>query len=503
MQLTSSQIVEAAKSSGGGSTKEPRVMMVNGEPRIAKGGGNYRGGFMFMDTEGHIWHFGKTSGALHNSVVIGYRQDNVQVKLHEVSLDYSRKIVDFGFISGAACFVLYEDGELLTWGQNGFGQLGIGESTSYSTCIPATLAGSWDKVVVPNAFAYYANGGSLYIRDKNTGEWWYAGYNNGSNTHTIGVDAPSSVLSPVQIPQPDGEVIRDLYVSGGYDANIFAVTESGNIYAAGRNWSGSCGIDSSTVGINAWTPVVGLPLPMTPAQLETYQIVLTNGYTSTEDRANGTMSSVVIDGELYTCGHGDYGNLGRGDTTSQQAFGKVTLPAKIAKYICTGGGFSAQYVLLENGELWRWGHNESGTLGDGTYTYKTSPEKLADGIKDAWMSKAHGTYAYLSTVMYRTNDDRYFTVGQFGSGCHCPIDPNLRDTKYNVPVETRWGYLQEDLIHFMWCSEWRNHTLRTIYGFTADGRMFAAGNSLNMLSDKSPFSYGATNIELWQPHPFL
>ncbi len=503
MQLTSRQIIDAAKTEGGGSVEAPRIMMVDGKPRIGVGSGNYRGGTMFMDTDGHIWHYGKTSTGQHNSVIIGFCQEYVQVKLHKVALDYSRPIKEFGHISGASCFVLYEDGELITWGQNNFGQLGIGEATGYSTCLPAKVDGVWDKVVVPNVFSYYANGGCMYLRDKATGEWWYCGYNNTKYTHTIGVVAPAAVLTPVQIPQPDGEVIRDLHVSSGYDANIFAVTESGNVYAAGRNLYGSLGIDSTVLSIAAWTPVVGLPLPLSQGQLETYQIIAANGFTSSEDRANGTMTVFIIDGEVYNCGDGGYGVLGRGDVVNQQVFGKVTLPAKVVKYVSSGGGYSAQYALLETGELYRWGHNESGALADGTYTYNPTPAMLVGDVEDVWMSKAHGTYSYLTTVMYRTKDGKYFTAGQAGSGSHCPLDPTKKDTKFNVPVETRWEYLEKTFVDFLWFSEWRNHTTRTCFGITSDGRMYACGSSLVMLSDLSPFSYGATNIELWYPHPFF
>lgn len=87
----------------------------------------------------------------------------------------------------------------------------------------------------------------------------------------------------------------------------------------------------------------------------------------------GTASTVsyalTSSGEVYSWGYNGRGELGIGNTTNQSLPKKVAIE-NVAKIL--GTSFSA-VALLETGEIYTWGYNGFYQLGDGTTTNRTSP----------------------------------------------------------------------------------------------------------------------------------
>ena len=80
-------------------------------------------------------------------------------------------------------------------------------------------------------------------------------------------------------------------------------------------------------------------------------------------------------GELYVWGKNDHGQLGNGGNTS------LRVPTRIAtsvswKYVSAGNTFSM--AISDNGELYAWGRNNHGQLGDGTTSDRSTPTKIGD-----------------------------------------------------------------------------------------------------------------------------
>ena len=78
---------------------------------------------------------------------------------------------------------------------------------------------------------------------------------------------------------------------------------------------------------------------------------------------NKAFYKLEVDGDVYAWGSNDYGQLGLGDTNkrklSQKA--KVTLPEPIIDLVVEDGFVVA---LGESGDVYGWGNNASGVLGD-------------------------------------------------------------------------------------------------------------------------------------------
>jgi len=99
--------------------------------------------------------------------------------------------------------------------------------------------------------------------------------------------------------------------------------------------------------------------------------------------AGGERHNAALDknGEVWTWGWNAFGQLGNGVTcaniNSPECMG--TLPAKIPNFTNVKAIASRGYhtlALKTNGTVWAWGYNDGGRLGDGTTTDQHSPVQL-------------------------------------------------------------------------------------------------------------------------------
>ena len=94
----------------------------------------------------------------------------------------------------------------------------------------------------------------------------------------------------------------------------------------------------------------------------------------------GYYHSMAIDseGNLWTWGYNGYGQLGDGTTTQR------TSPVQIkqgTKFTQVSASNDHGMVIDSEGNLWAWGVNDVGQLGDGTTTNKTSPVQIKTETK--------------------------------------------------------------------------------------------------------------------------
>jgi alpha-tubulin suppressor-like RCC1 family protein len=119
--------------------------------------------------------------------------------------------------------------------------------------------------------------------------------------------------------------------------------------------------------------------------------------------------------------------------------------------------------IKSNGELWAWGWNLYGQLGDGTYVSKTSPVLIAGA--STWVSAATGQLSSLAikndgTLWAWGNND----WGQLGDGTNLP-----RTTPYRISTDT-WICISAGVIHTL--------------GIKSDGTLWAWGyNAYGQVGD--------------------
>ena len=141
-----------------------------------------------------------------------------------------------------------------------------------------------------------------------------------------------------------------------------AVKTDGSVWCWGRNWNGQLGNDTNTSS-------------STPVQVKIDADRTLDGVTAvTANEAHSC--ALTTAGAVYCWGSNWQGRLGDGTYIDRRVATQATgMAAGVAK-VTAGKGHTC--VLKSNGQVWCWGRNWSGQVGDGTTTERTS------GVQITW-----------------------------------------------------------------------------------------------------------------------
>jgi hypothetical protein len=172
--------------------------------------------------------------------------------------------------------VLLNDGAVMTWGMNDFGQLGTGDNENHFEPVPVKELSDVQSIALGSnhCFALLENGRVMAWGDNHYGQ--------------LGIGSTDNQNEPVKIE--DLKKVKGIF-SGSYHS--MAVTEDGKVYSWGRNDQGQLGVLGSH---------------RKPYEIE---YLANKGIT---DIAMGYYHSCFINenGSMYACGWNYYGQLGIG-----------------------------------------------------------------------------------------------------------------------------------------------------------------------------------------------
>lgn len=319
------------------------------------------------------------------------------------------------------------DGTVRTWGANTFGQLGNGSTASSST--PMTVNGLGGTV---RAVAAGSSHTVALMSDGTVKAWGSNSFGQLGN----GTATPSS--TPVTVSGLGGTVTS---VAAGLSHSV-ALMSDGTIRTWGLNASGQLGDGTTT---SSSTPVTvnglgGTVVAVTAGNFHTVALMAdgtlkswgSNNFAQLGDGTmtyrttpvavtglGGTVTSIAAgawhtvafmsDSTLKAWGSNASGQLGNGTTTSSST--PVTVNGLGGTVTAMTAGLGHTVVLMSDGTVKTWGDNTSGSLGDGTWTLKTTPVAvtglggtvtaiatgwghtvalMADGTVKAWGENAAG-----------------------------------------------------------------------------------------------------------------
>ena len=210
----------------------------------------------------------------------------------------------------------------------------------------------------------------------------YAWGANSSGQLGNGTTSYSGQSTPVMVRKPDRSTYPDLpadftyqQVSAG-NAHSLAVGSDGNVYAWGANFYGQLGdgtISGQSAPVRVKTPD-RKTYPDLPADF-TYQQV---------SAGSGHSLALGSDGNVYAWGWNYYGQLGDGTGSEQHAPVRVKTPDRKTypdlpadfTYLQVSAGYDHSLALGSDGNAYAWGYNYNGQLGDGTTSSRYTPVRV-------------------------------------------------------------------------------------------------------------------------------
>jgi alpha-tubulin suppressor-like RCC1 family protein len=243
-------------------------------------------------------------------------------------------------------------GAVYAWGDDDSGQLGVGSYVDSS---------KWEASEMPagTQSVYVTAGQSTSSAVTTTGAVYAWGYDFDGQ---LGNDSTVNTTVPVETDMPAGVITTTVAI--GWDQEL-ALTSTGSVYAWGLNRYGELGIGS--------TEKFGdVPVQVTfPAGVVIASI------------ATGAYQSLALStaGQIYAWGQNTYGQLGTGTTTNSDVPLPVALPGGIP--VALAGGDKDSFAVTQSGAVFAWGDNTYGQLGNGTFTASDTPAlvSLPSGVK--------------------------------------------------------------------------------------------------------------------------
>lgn len=262
---------------------------------------------------------------------------------------------------------LTKSGQVFAWGSNQYGQLGNGK-TGGSQASP-TLVEGLPKIIM------IATKQDHNLALDESGHVWAWGLNMSGQ---LGDQTNNDSNTPQQIKGLN-EVT---YITSGYRFSI-AVKKDGSVWA----WGGHCNLSSRSQEIQEdinhelsesyKDPAGGTLEDVTPEDdcrneqylnLKSYEPKKIEGIPaiSSVSAGYGHVLALTQRGELWTWGCNMYGQTGTGPISKEKAVHKPQRVEGIGKITMVSAGYRHSIALDAKGNVWTWGHNYFGEIGNGT-----------------------------------------------------------------------------------------------------------------------------------------
>ena len=256
---------------------------------------------------------------------------------------------------------LDENGNIYSWGSNTKGALGRDNSTT-----PENRPGIVTSPTIGIRFTQVSAGTFFSLAIGTDGNLYSWGSNgNGRLGRTPSETTPAD--RPGIVDPPDGVTAFTQASAGGLFS--LAIGSDGNLYSWGNNDSGQLGRDTSSTPENK-------PGKVSIPESDLNIIQASAGLSSA-----GLSYSLAVDshGNLYSWGNNDSGQLGRdASSTPEKKPGKVPSLTDRVSFTQASAGVASSLAMGSDGNLYSWGNNDSGQLGRDTTKSSTTKPGVVD-----------------------------------------------------------------------------------------------------------------------------
>ncbi len=264
---------------------------------------------------------------------------------------------------------LKADGTVWTWGQNIYGQLGIGNTDLYNepqkvTIIKGTITNSDGTITnVEETIKDIAVGNYHVLALGETGKVYAWGL---GNCGQIGIGKTYNQYTPVVVTNLSGEELTDIVKIEAHEEISFAITSKGEVYAWGKGYQGRAQkLDTIDNVIDVTSKYV------LAGDGKVYNIATKDAFGITDiivDLDEGTDHTVMLTntGKAYSIGDNTYGQLA--DGTNVSSTDTLVEVKKTATDVFTDikeikAGDKNTVIVQNDGSVWVSGINDNYELG--------------------------------------------------------------------------------------------------------------------------------------------
>jgi alpha-tubulin suppressor-like RCC1 family protein len=261
---------------------------------------------------------------------------------------------------------------VVSWGLNALGDLGIGVKTKENFASGQVITALQCQDVVQIAAAAHhmialTAGGDIYV--------W-----GGDNALGLGLNTKSQaspVLNTAATALTGGSSAGVLVTAGSGTEGMLV---DGQAYCWGANQEDQCGTGHSEGQRNSPTAVDQGSLSFTWIDQGG-----NFGY-------NGHTLAIASDGNIWAWGDGAEGQLGQGTTVSHDTPVAISFPSGVSIVDVRAGGMHS-LALSSTGEVYAWGDNAYGQVGNGTHTNQLTPAVVLSGVSQISAGSLHSLAA--------------------------------------------------------------------------------------------------------------
>lgn len=343
---------EKGQSGNGVSERTATPTLADGNRVWKKTVGGRAYGF-FLAEDGSLWAAGTATNGVQGT------NDGVDHKvLTRIGTDNDWVDMACSRFWGYSAFAIKTNGTLWSWGENSAGQLGIGNKQAQTLPVQVGTDTDWKQV---------AAGVSSVLALKTDGSLWGWGLN--MNGELFGYEGRQS--SPVRLgSETDWEKVLVI------EFRAYAVKKDGTLWAWGDNSRNLLGFNTPTEeeSTSEGNPVevVTEPQITKPTQVTAVEgeVLAVSGCENTLSVATGTdgiIEKVWMFGSNADGALGDGKGLGNGNKDIPFATVPVNPSLKSSlKFTSMSSGQNYTMMLTDDGDIWGWGCNRGGQLGDET-----------------------------------------------------------------------------------------------------------------------------------------
>jgi alpha-tubulin suppressor-like RCC1 family protein len=451
-------------------------------------GGSYH--TIALKTGGTIWTWGWNN---YGQLGLGDTQNRLTPAQIIIGSD-----IDWSLVSGGAfhSIALKTGGMLWTWGNNAFGQLGIGDTSHRRTPVQIGIQTDWSIIETGDDYSLGLKlNGIVWAWGKN--EYGQLGLQDTMNRNTptlviIGLPEAPANLSAIVISS--SEIILSWADNANNEAGFRIERKTG------RDGTYDEIVPQGGIGPNVTTWSDISAGGFAPATCYYYRIRAFNNFGNSiysnevYNAVSGNWTEVSAGyyytvgrkstNTIWTWGKNDYGQLGLGDSGNSTSRNTPTLIGSDSDWAKVIAGYYHAIGHKTTGTLWTWGYNNLGQLGlgdSGTGTNRNTPTQI--GTTSDWSMLAAGRY---HTIGLKTTGTfwawGYNYYGQLGLG-----DSTDRNTPTQVGSDSDWVEVTCSYGHTI-----GRKTTRTIWawGYNEYGQL-GLGDSGPDTHRNTPFQIGS------------